>query len=759
MKFKEKLTRNKRCAFLILSIISIILFFQYFPNIEIEIDHRQDLISHHEETLKTSVDYLISPIFIDDTDPSNNWETFALLHDDDDWFTNGTGSVDNPYVIHDVVITGAINCIVIQNSRANFTIIYSELNSAYPGSGVLLYNVSFGLIEYNEIYNGFAGGIRLMECENNIITGNIIDSNEESAVSLQDSSNNLIFNNTMRFNDLGIAVSDSLNNIISENIIKKNRYSGISLSNSNNTQIERNTVYNHGMISWDGNIENGEGIILRYGSSNNSITENSLSNNKFCGIKLSYGSGNTKVAKNVLRNNSLCGIMLLETVNNNISNNILDGSGIIFDGIWVKMESNNISSTNLINNKPIYYFQNKVNLKSNDFNNAGQALLLNCENSSLLALNVSQGSIGLTLIHCRNISISSSYSFNNVLYGIYLSNCHNITIEGITANSNGECGIFLETSNNIKIRNVEANYNNLLASYWFSTVNFIYRIGSGIFLRSTHSNQILRSAFEYNEAYGIYLSNSDSIISENEISYNEINGIVLESSGGLLSKNIVRYNGHHGIYLSYCIFVEVLDNDINHQQGSGNNLDYVGIFIDHGWNNDIKDNIIESNEMGIYISLSNGNNVSKNHLDDNGIYVNGNSNTISENIISNSISGLDLSNSDNNIISENTFNSIYYVIELISSDHNNISGNIINGGGGIGMEFIFSSYNTITGNKIYGCYYCFREDSSCISNIFEDNVCVESQGEPPNYLIYVVVGFIAAGAVVTIIFIKKRLGR
>lgn len=705
--------------------------------------------------VKTSAT-LISPISIDDTNPSSNWESFALAHIGDSWFTNATGTEGDPYIIDDVVINSGINCISIQNSRANFTIKNSEFTNSYPGQGIRLINVSYGHIENNNIAYNFKG-MRLIDSNEILIAGNIFNIDNEQGILLENSHDNIIFGNTLINNEYGIVCDDSNGNIISNNDITNNRYGGLALYESSNNTVEGNTIKNNGKFNEYGNVVAGEGLVVGYRSSHNKILENNFSDNKYCGIGLSRDSGNTTVIGNNFDNNSMCAINLEETTNNNITANIMSDSGITFEETWDNMESNSISSTNLINNKPVYFYENRTNLKSIDFINAGQVILIKCNNSLISSLNVSHGSIGLTLIYCGNITLLNIEASNNILYGIYSIDSRNISISISKVNDNGNCGILFESCDNSKVLNNEANYNNALISIWVSAGDFGRVLGCGIVLWGGISNTISENDAHYNKINGLELYNSDgNLISGNIVSHNSDNGInLLSSDRNDVIGNTVSYNAFYGIIIAgnhnY-----VYDNTVNFQSGSGNALLHAAIYLDHVWNNSVVENNIAHNSEGIYLSYSGGNNISHNNLDDNGIWIRGNGNTISENTFTNSVSGLDLIYAHNNIITKNSFYEVYYVIDLYYSDYNNISENYIDGNGGVGLDFFSSSYNTIEGNEIYDVQICFREDDSSLSNVFANNTCSHRPPEEDNIIIYIIIGGALGGAAIAIVLIRRR---
>ena len=147
---------------------------------------------------------------------------------------------------------------------------------------------------------------------------------------------------------------DSINNIISENYIKGNRV-GISLDSSGNI-ISNNNVENNALV----------GFYLN-GAVNNTIVANIIRNNDTNGIWLLLSSVENNISNNVIKNNSMSGIVLFSSCDRNI----ISGNSIYANtqhGIALSGSSNNIISGNII--------------KDNDFANSAAYDGISIQNSS-----------------------------------------------------------------------------------------------------------------------------------------------------------------------------------------------------------------------------------------------------------------------------------------------------------------------------------------------------------------------------------------
>ena len=86
--------------------------------------------------------------------------------------------------------------------------------------------------------------------------------------------------------------------------------------------------------------------------------------------------------------------------------------------------------------RPIYYYKNSNHLGASDCINAGQVILTYCNDTIINNLDLSNGTAGVALHYCRNITISDNDLTNipyNGAYGIYLSKTENATPEQMKA--------------------------------------------------------------------------------------------------------------------------------------------------------------------------------------------------------------------------------------------------------------------------------------------------------------------------------------
>ena len=392
------------------------------------------------------------------------------------------------------------------------------------------------------------------------------------------------------------------------------------------------------------------------------------------GIRLSNVNNSLIIANNCSLN--YCGIYLDNGVNNTISGNVMNECGLSIYGSLEELSSHNIDATNLVNGKPLYYYTNKTGLKSDDFLNGGQVYLINCSDSIISNLIVSQSGRGISLFYCNNNTVSGNTAINNY-FGIYVDNSNNIIVLENEA-SNNSYGIYLHYSDNNTLSGNNASYNNDHGIYLSggdnNTLlgnNASYNNDYGIYLYNSSRNTLTGNNASYNNKIGIYLSggyygsSDNNTLSGNNASYNNDRGIYLYSSdGNTLSDNNASYNNDHGIYLSNCN-----DNTISGNTAINN---YFGIYVDNSNNIIVLGNEASNNSYGIYLSNSDFNSLSGNTVKDN------------------ALNGVHLSQCRNNIIEGNFIinndvgiylvnNLYYYTLFLVESTDNEISNNIYTG--------------------------------------------------------------------------------
>ena len=405
------------------------------------------------------------------------------IHIDNNWsaamsvgICMGNGTYSDPYVIEDLVIDGGSSgsCILIENSNVYFK------------------------IENCTVYNSGS-----ME--------------EDGGIKLYNTNNSLLINNNCSYNNLGIRLDYSNNNTVSANTAKNTASPGIIMDHCSNNNISGNTVW-----------YNNYGIEL-INSYNNSISGNTATYSLESGIYLFY-SDNNVILGNIVNDNwwwGRYGISLWFCRNITISKNKMYNCGLDLYG-YLSLDSLNVDTTNLVNGKPLYYYNSKIKLGSDNFTKAGQVILYNCHESSIANLNASYGCTGISLYSCSGNNITGNTVNHNRLNGIYLSFSDNNNIWENTIDYNNDRGIGLYRSDNNIISKNNASYNFEGINLWICNYNNISgntlntNRGYGAFLHDSNNNSISGNTANSNKLSGIYLASSDyNIISGNTLIANK----------------------------------------------------------------------------------------------------------------------------------------------------------------------------------------------------------------------------------------------
>jgi len=613
------------------------------------------------------------------------------IHIDNNWtdakaagICTGNGTYSEPYVIEDLIIDGGESgsCVLIENSNVSFIIRNcSVFNAGFSGKGFYLLNVNNSQLidnNANDIRGDDGYGIFLIG-DNNLIVGNTV-------------ANSSIVGGEWG-NGCAISLSGN-NNTVYANIVINYRYSeGIRIYGSN-SKINGNTISNNGL---------GHRNSMDYMHSGLEINGN-----------------NNNVSGNVLIKNPLS----LKGYSHTLSGNIINNSGLITPTQNIgELSSHNIDTTNLINGHPLYYYSNKSNLVADNFTNAGQIILVNCNDSSLKNLKISYTT---TFRYFTQYYIEQTVAMHDTS-AISLFYCNNNTISENTLYNNTN-GIFLyKSSKNTILENI--GYDNF----------------DGIILTASDDNKISGNNFFSNIEYGFILSGKN-----NKITYNEAN-----------------YNGDVGVWWGSGMWVSGIDCNV-----SGNEMyhnDYRGLALSCSYTY-INENIVNNNFHGIYLSSSSSYNIiTKNTANVNQLGImltssfmsESSSNIFSENTANYNLYGIHIEGSNNQII-QNTLIQNSYGIYLYGSDsnwlstkYNNVTGNIINLSS-TGIRLYQSDSNTVSGNYFSGNTICITEED-CESNYFSDNSgCSYGQENPtPSISGYNILLLLSILSVVSLIISKK----
>jgi len=93
----------------------------------------------------------------------------------------------------------------------------------------------------------------------------------------------------------------------------------------------------------------------------------------------------------------------------------------------------------MVNGKPLVYLEDASDYRVED---AGQVILVNCNNITVKNLDLSNTSLGITLLETEDSKVLNNTASSNSKYGIVLAYSSNNTITGNNACNNGD-GIYI----------------------------------------------------------------------------------------------------------------------------------------------------------------------------------------------------------------------------------------------------------------------------------------------------------------------------
>jgi mannuronan 5-epimerase len=310
--------------------------------------------------------------------------------------------------------------------------------------GLYTRNIGHMVIENNTVYNNLRYGIDPHHNSSDMaIKNNHIFNNRIGLICSVDCYNILFEGNQIHYNkEIGLMLSrNNVKSIARHNNIS-NSETGISVSESHNNQVYDNTISN----SLDG-------IKVRAGSSGNLINNNTIMNTSECGIVVYLKAKNNTIADNFLLNYNASGICLKNGANENkFYSNSLEDTGKY--GINVKDTNavGNIFSNNVVNLATyairVYNNTDTIFIENNVTNTKGHQYIisrdsiLNLDNTKFLGDRIrSRGSENYNLVKIYNSgtieiitrkiesNVINTYTFNTDLQPYINKIAPNQTIE------------------------------------------------------------------------------------------------------------------------------------------------------------------------------------------------------------------------------------------------------------------------------------------------------------------------------------------
>jgi parallel beta-helix repeat protein len=394
----------------------------------------------------------------------------------------GTGTPLDPYLIEgwkvDYRNGGGINII---NTDAHFII--RNVHVSRCETGIRIINVTNCVIEVSNITsNSFGGGISIRESSNISLKNNTFYENNDEGCIISESNNILIesnsFNNNKQRNALFI--KDSTTNVT----VKNNKFykngSGMLVSHSSMIEIFDNECYYN---EYGFKISNAFQMIIK---------NNKISFNNYYGLSIEDSSAD--VTNNEISYNEFYGIDLYSISPVTIKENVFTSTGINIQGY--DLENYNIhiiSPDNLVNGKPILYYVNQSDLRI-DNREVGQLIIANCTDIVITNLTIEDTATALILAYVNDGIIGNNKFVNNT-YGIKCIKSNYLTIANNTLLDHLELSFSLSRVDSCSI------YGNTFKGYYQALV-----------LSYSNKNKI----FHNNFLGGFYRGGYDSYDDDNE---------------------------------------------------------------------------------------------------------------------------------------------------------------------------------------------------------------------------------------------------
>jgi parallel beta-helix repeat protein len=283
--------------------------------------------------------------------------------------------------------------------------------------------------------------------------------------------NSLIQNNSFHSNDIGIRMlSGCYGTTIAGNAFFDNRIAVDIEGDCDQSQIANNNVTGG---------ESGIGLKGSYAGvpSSCTISRNNISNVQF-------------------------GMGISDSVSNNVSENVFEKSGVS-----MTKSSQNVVLGNIVNGKPLVYLENTSDTVVQD---AGQVILVNCNNVTVQNATISYSCIGIELCNTTNSRIVNNSLTGNSYVAVYLEfSDYNTIIENrIEENANAGVEARWSTNNAIISNSIKANENGInlkdYSNHTCITQNNLENNALGINLFYSWNDTIYHNNFVNNTVQAIY---------------------------------------------------------------------------------------------------------------------------------------------------------------------------------------------------------------------------------------------------------------
>ena len=291
------------------------------------------------------------------------------------------------------------------------------------------------------------------------------------------------------------------------------------------------------------------------------------------------------------------GIWLRNSGGNILERNTMTHNSYNFQvlGRYLSDFINYVDSSNLVDEKPIYYFVNRHDEQVPS--NAGYVAAVNSTNITICDLSLSKNGQGILLAFVngstiRNINATSNFD------GMWIVDSRNCTITGCNAEWNGQYGIQLQRAADCTVSGNSVNKNGYESTYK----------GYGIYLVDCGNTSIVQNnAHENYYAIVVQFSRNCSVCSNN-VSDNTGMGIWPKyAEECVFNDNYACNNGFYGIEPEDSKLCTVSRNNASNNKA-------LGIWLLECSNFSVTANHVQANNIGIGLRGSNFNDIFHNNL-------------------------------------------------------------------------------------------------------------------------------------------------
>jgi parallel beta-helix repeat protein len=446
----------------------------------------------------------------------------------------------------------------------------------------------------------------------------------QDCVALHDLDDYSITGNTF-LNPVGYSVAivssgntiPTTNGVISGNSITQKRGGGVAIvARSANGLVENLTIADNTISGSGGSIglfipsegvviqnntlqENPEAIsmgkgiygIMTYGTSGVTITDNSAYGTD---VELAYrieSCSDMIITDNTVDSNSDTGMGFIGITNSTVSGNTMDNNVYNF---WMspvvldpgELPGNQIDQTNLVDGKPVWYFEATDGISVESSDNLGVLFLYACDNADVRDYTFTANSDGVMALVCDNLTITNC-SFQQLYRGIMAVKSPQLTIQ-----DNYFTGCF-DGMMIGDFHDGQISGNQIQDSRDSGIV-------AGVYLEDVEvSDNVIDTAVA-----GIVLDDvsgfNNVVFDGNTIRYTLTAGISsTESGGAVISNNYLDPDGGVGFDLSYTDSLNITGNTLSGMAG-------LAVLMTESSDNSINSNILSSTGSGFVMERKNG---------------------------------------------------------------------------------------------------------------------------------------------------------